>query len=140
MSDHFGDVHQILHSGNLSDHLADGEHISTGIKNAFSDHYFMGDGSHESVYPDAAGGKVVYHDGQMYERVVPDGHGSHNVYDGQMHLKATIGPEINHGHTVFHDGLVVSSQLLGHGASTVMHYSDPLLHLSEYSMTKLVLG
>jgi hypothetical protein len=57
-----------------------------------------------------------------------------------MQLKATIHPNMQHGHDVLHGGTLLESSIpLGHGATTVLNYSDPLAHLSEYSMTKLVL-
>ena len=141
MIDQFADQNHMFHDGDISQHTINGELISTGVTNAFSQDYFLSDGAHEHAVPNAEGGMDVYKDGALHERIIPDGHGSHHVYDSQMQLKATINPNMLHGHDVLHDATLLESSIPGiHGASTVLNYSDPLAHLSEYSMTKLVLG
>jgi hypothetical protein len=141
MIGHFADLNQTHSIGGMSDHSVNGDMVSTGVKNAFSQDIARTDGTHEWVVQNAQGGHDVYHGSTLFEKTIPTGHGSHGVYDSQMQLKATIHPNMQHGHDVLHGGtLIESSMPLGHGASTVMHYSDPLIHLSEYSMTKLVLG
>jgi hypothetical protein len=140
MSDHFTDLHEIHHIGDMSDHTVNGENISNGVRNSFSQEYARADGIHEWAVKNPQGGEDVYHGTTLYEKTIPTGHGSHDIYDSQMHLKGTVIPNVHHGHDVWQGGSLVESSLpLGHGVSTVMNYSDPIAHLSEYSMSKLVL-
>lgn len=140
MSDHTADFHQVHDIGDMSEHLMDGDLVSTGVHNAFSQDYHRADGIREWAVKNVEGGEDVYHGTTLYEKTIPTGHGTHDVYDAQMHYKATIEPNVHHGHDVLHGGdLIESSIPLGHGASTVMNYDDPIAHLSEYSMMKLVL-
>jgi hypothetical protein len=88
----------------------------------------------------AQGGEDVYHGTSFFERTIPTGHGKHDIYDSQMHLKGSVVPNVHHGHDVLHGAnLVDSSMPLGPGASTVMHYGDPIAHYSEHVWTKLIL-
>ena len=140
MSDQFADLHQIHHTGDMSDHTINGVNASSGVEGVHSQEYTTSDGTHEWVVSNPEGGKDVYHGSILHERTIPTGHGTHDVYDSQMHLKATITPNVHGGHDISHDGNVTESSLpLGHGAFTVLNYGDPLLHLSEYVMTKLFL-
>jgi hypothetical protein len=139
MSD-FADSHQIVHQGDVSHHFVNGEHVSTGFKGVFQSHQYITDnGNHESTMNNVFGGKDVYRDGQLHERLIPDGHGGHDVYDGTMQLKGALKPNVHGGHDLVRQGNVVESSFpQAHGVSTVLHYDDPLLNLSEYTVTKLV--
>jgi hypothetical protein len=140
MTDSFFDFHQISQIGDMSEHTINGDMVSTGIKNGFSQDYFSADGTHEWAVPDGAGATDVHHGTSLYEKVVPHGHGVNDVYDSDMHLKATVAPNVHGGHDVTQNGtLIESSMPLGHGSFSILNYSDPLSHLSEYGMSKLVL-
>jgi hypothetical protein len=140
MTDFFSDLHHINHFGDMSEHTVNGDMVSTGVKNAFSQDYSRADGIHEWAVPNGAGGTDVYHGTTLYEKIVPHGHGEHDVYDSDMQLKGTVSSNVHGGHDVVHDGtLVESSMPAGYGFFSVLNYSDPLSHLSEYSMSKLVL-
>lgn len=140
MSGNFTDLHEVHHVGDMSEHTINGEDISTGIKTSFSESYSTADGGHEWAVKNAQGGDDVYHGTSLFERTIPTGHDTHDVYDAQMHLKGSVVPNVHHGHDVLYGGnLIDSSMPLGHGASTVMHYSDPVAHYSEHVWTKLIL-
>jgi hypothetical protein len=141
MSDHFVDLHEVHDFGNMSDHTANGEDVSTGVQNSFSQDYARADGIHEWAVKNPQGGEDVYHGTSLYERTIPTIHGAHDIYDSQLHPKATVIPNVHHGHEVLEGGSTVESSIpLGHGVYSVMNHGDPIAHLSEYSMSKLVLG
>ena len=140
MTGFYSDLHHINHVGDMSEHTVNGDMVSTGVKNSFSLSYSTADGTHEWAVPNGAGGTDVYHGTSIYERIVPNSHGSYHVYDSDMRLKATVSSNPHGGHDVLHDGtLLESSMPAGYGTFGVLHYGDPLSHLSEYSMSKLVL-
>jgi hypothetical protein len=140
MTDHFTDVHQMHHIGNIFEHSLDGQDVSMGIKMPLGEELTRADGIHELAIKNPQGGEDVYHGTSLVEKIIPNAAGGHDVYDANMHLKGSIIPNVHHGHDVLHEGNLVESTLpIGHGVSTVMHYEDPLAHYSEFAMTKLIL-
>ena len=141
MSDQFVDLHQIHHFGDMSEHSVDVHDLSTSVNSHGSENITRSDGIHEWAIKNAEGGEDIYHGSALYEKTIPGVHGSHDVYDSHMQLKATVVPNVHHGHDVLHGASLIESSIpSGHETSTVMHYSDPLAHLSEFTWTKLILS
>lgn len=133
-------VHQILEHGDMSSHHVDDHLASTGIKGLFGGKtFFGGDGQLIGhTEPNAFGGKNVFSglDPNPIAQTVatPDGHANlaHPGEDGLHILK------IGNATSATHDGSpVYVAHDLGHGFHSVMTFSDPLLHLSEYSVPSL---
>ncbi|HYD16457.1 MAG TPA: hypothetical protein VEB03_00470 [Candidatus Nanoarchaeia archaeon] len=146
MTNHFADHHQFVHNGDITHHSVNGEHVSTAFKNTFGGHDYFDNHNHmfESTTKNVFGGKDVMHNGQLQERSMPNVHGGHDVYDGNMQLKVSTLKNVHGGHDALSHGKLVSTSIpTGHGTSSVFHWgagnTDPLAHVGEYVMSKLVL-
>src|ERR1035441_10287706 len=132
----FSDLHHIEHvGGNMTEHFEGGDLASTEFGNGSQQHVFTHDGTHEIASDNSMGGHDVSVDGRVIERDIPTGHGAHDMYDGDMKFIGTVTQNLHGGHDLLNadHGLVDSAIPLGHDTTTVMHYADPLQHLSEYS-------
>jgi hypothetical protein len=146
MTANFTDFHQFSHNGDISHHSINGEHVSTAFKNTFGGHDYINNQDHmfASTMKNVFGGKDVMHGGELHERTIPNVFGGHDVYDANMHLKLATLKNVHGGHdTLSHGKLTSTSIPTGHGTSTVFHWgsgsTDPLAHVGEYVMSKLVL-
>lgn len=136
-------AHQFLDNGGITTHSVDGELASIGIKGLFGGKTFFGSDGHliGHVEPNAFGGKSIYHglDPNPISRLIPtpDGYSDANhPGSDSLHLmklgNTTVGT--HEGNTQF------MAYDLGHGFPSVMSFSDPLLHLTDYLMPQLHLG
>jgi hypothetical protein len=146
MSDYFVDNHQFVDLGDMTHHTVNGEHRATAIENVFGGHDYTNNHSHlfESTMKNPMGGTDVTRDGHLTERTVPNALGGHDVFDGNMQLKLSTVKNEHGGHDTLSEGKLISTSIpTGHGTSTLVHWnngnSDPLAHVGEFVMSKLVL-
>jgi hypothetical protein len=131
-------LHQHVTHGGVTEHFVDGEHVSTIAKNVFGGHDVYHNGHLDTrTMPNVFHGHDVYHDGKLAHQTMPNVHGGKDSYhDGR--IESSSIPNVHHGHDYYQGSHLVNSTIpSGHGFTTVMHHSDPLMHLQDYLMDPL---
>jgi hypothetical protein len=133
-------AHQFIDHNQITSHYVDGEAASIGIKGLFGSKSFFDKAGnlicHTEYNP--LGGKTVFNAFDL-NHVYKSTHtcdGNIKIYqpgDVGLHIthknNATIGDSNGNTQFISHD--------LGQGFYSVMSFSDPLLHLSDYEIPEL---
>ena len=131
-------VHSFYDHGNVSDHFVDGHLSSIGIKGLFGSKAYF---DHEGHYlgrtePNVFGGKSTFHDGNLVDYTVP----FKNVVLHPMHTELTSSVIKGlDGHDIHHaDGSSTHVANLSDGFTSVMNFTDPLLHIAAYKIPPIL--
>jgi hypothetical protein len=131
MHDH---IHSYTDHNDLSTHHVDGELTSIGIKGLFGGKTYLSPDGHMigRTEPNVLGGKDTFHEARLVDHnvsykngVIDPLHPEHSYTT----IKGLGGTHIQHA-----DGSEVHYQDLGHGFTSVMNFSDPLMHISSYKV------